>query len=123
MGSNKGESHKGQGEESREGESKRKREAKEKDKGKAKIGKTRQGTTELGIPPRKKTRDTKLTYQAMLHDDDVNTIADRVCESMIEPITAVTTVQEAMKKAIEVQLTELKSLVSHSSHVAIQTPV
>ena len=59
----------------------------------------------------------------MLHDDDVNTIEDRVYDSMTKPITTFTIVQEVMKKAIEAQLIELKSLVSHASHVAIQTPV
>ena len=87
------------------------------------VGEKRPGTTELGSLPRKKTRSTKLTYEAVLHDDDVNTIVDRFCESMTEPITAFTTMQEAMKKTIEMQLTELKSLVSHVSHVAIPTPV
>ena len=58
-----------------------------------------------------------------MHDNDVNTIVDRVCDSMTEPMTAFTTVQDAMKKAIEVQLMELKSLVSHAMHVDIQTPM
>ena len=87
------------------------------------VGEKRQGTTELGSPPRKKTRATKSTYQEVLHDDDVNTIKDKVCDSMTEPITTVRTTQEVMKKAIEAQLIELKSLVSHAPHVAIQTPV
>lgn len=34
-----------------------------------------------------------------------------------------TTTQEALKKTIEAQLTELKSLISHVPHVAIPTPV
>lgn len=59
----------------------------------------------------------------VLHDDDFNTIADKVYDSMSELITTFTTVQEVLKKTIEVQLTELKSLVSHVSHVAIPTPV
>ena len=58
-----------------------------------------------------------------MHDDDVNTIVNIVCDSMIEPIIAFTTMHEVMQKAIKVQLTELKSLVSHMPHVAIQTPV
>ena len=59
----------------------------------------------------------------MLHEDDVNTIADKFYDSMTDPIIAFKTVQDVMKKAIEAQLTELKSLVSHTPHVAIQTPM
>ena len=40
---------------------------------------------------RKKERVTKTTYQEVLHDDDVNTIADRFYDSMTEPITTFTT--------------------------------
>ena len=78
-----------------------KEKAKEKDKGKATVGDKRPSTTELGSLTRKKTRVVKLTYQAVLHDDDFNTIADRVYDSMTEPITTFTTMQEAMKKTIE----------------------
>ena len=60
------------------------------------VGEKRQGTIELGSLLRKKTRATKLIYQVVLHDDDVNTIVDRVCDSMIEPITTFTTTQEVM---------------------------
>ena len=54
------------------------------------VGEKRQGTIELGSPSRKKTRSTKMTYQAVLHDDDVNTIVDRVYDSMSKPITTFT---------------------------------
>ena len=80
---------------------KEKEKAKEKEKGKVTVGEKRLGTTELGSPKRKKTKVTKPTYKVVLHDDDVNTIAERVCDSMIEPITTFTTMQEVMKKAIE----------------------
>ena len=46
---------------------------------------------------------------------------------MLEPITTITTVQEALKQTIEAQLTELKTLVSHAPQVGtpstIQTTV
>ena len=64
-----------------------KEQAKKKNKGKATVGEKRSGTTKLGCSPRKKTRVAKSTYQVVLHDDDFNTIADRVCDSMTKPIT------------------------------------
>jgi hypothetical protein len=96
---------------------------KEKDKGKAIVGEKQSGTIELGSSLRKKASVSKLTYQAVLHDNDFNTIADRVRDSMTEPIIALTTAQDAMKKTIEVQLMDLKSLVSHAPHVVLPTPV
>ena len=77
----------------------------------------------MGSLPRKKERVAKPTYQEVLHDDDFNTIVDRFCDSMTESITTFTTTQEALKKTIEAQLTELKSLVSHAPHVSIPTPM
>ena len=59
----------------------------------------------------------------MLHDDDFNTIVDRVCDSMSKSITTFATMQEALKKMIEAQLMELKTLVSHAPQVATPTPV
>ena len=56
----------------------------------------------------------------MLHKDDFEIIADRVCDSMSEPITAFKTTQEALKQTIEAQLTKLKTLVSHAPQVATQ---
>ena len=100
-----------------------KEQAIENEKGKAKVGEKRQGTTDLGSLQKKKTRATNLIYKAVLHDNGVSTIAGKVYDSMIEPITTFTTVQEVMKKAIEAQLMELKSLVSHAMHVDIQTPM
>ena len=79
-----------------------KEQAKEKDKGKVIVGENRSGTIELGSSSRKKERVAKPTYQVVLHDDDFNTIADRVCDSVSEPITTFTTTQEALKKTIEV---------------------
>lgn len=102
---------------------KEKEKAKEKDKGKEIVGEKRSATTELGSSPRKKARVSKPTYQAVLHDDDINIMVDSVCDSMSESITTFTTVQEVLKKTIEAQLTELKSLVSHTLHVAIPTTV
>ena len=87
------------------------------------VGEKRPGTTALGSLLRKKAKATKSTYQVVLHDDDFNTITDRVYDSMTEPITTFKTEQEVMEKAFEGQLTELKCLVSHTSNVAIQTPV
>ena len=100
-----------------------KEKTKEKDKGKETVGKKRPSTTDTGSTPRKKERVTKPTYQVVLHDDDFNTIADRFCDSMSEPIIAFTILQEALNKTIKSQLIELKSLVSHVPHVAIPTLV
>lgn len=97
--------------------------AKEKDKGKATLGEKRPSMTDTRSSPRKKERVSKPTYQAVVHDDDFNTNADRVYDSISESITTFTTVQEALKNTIEVQLMKLKSLVSHALHVAIPTPV
>lgn len=77
----------------------------------------------MGSSLRKKARVAKPIYQAVLHDDEFNTIADRVFDSMTESITTFTTTQEALKKTVKAQLTQLKSLVSQASHVAIPTPV
>ena len=114
------ESQGGQGEESNE---RTKIKKKYTDKGKATIGEKQSGTIELGSSSRKKERVAKTTYQVVLHDDDFNSIMDRVYDSMTEPITTFTTTQEAMKKIIEAQLMELKSLVSHVPHVVIPTLV
>ena len=97
--------------------------AKEKYKGKATLDEKQPSTTDTGSSPRKKERLAKPTYQAILHDDDFNTIADRVCDNMSEPITTITTAQEVLKKTIEAQLMELNSLVSHAPDVAIPTSV
>ena len=70
-----------------------KEQAKEKEKGKATVVEKRQGTTELGSLSRKTTRATKPIYQAVLLDDDVNIIVERVYDSMTEPIKTFTTVQ------------------------------
>ena len=79
--------------------------------------------TDTRTLPRKKKKISKPTYQVVLNEDDFDTIADKVCDSMSEPITALKTVQEALKQTIEAQLTELKTLVSHTSHVATPTLV
>ena len=49
-----------------------------------------------------------------MHKDYFESIADRVCDSMPKLITTITTAHEALKKTIETQLTELKTLVSHA---------
>ena len=97
--------------------------AKEQDKGKATLGEKRPSTTDTGSSPRKKRKSSKPTYQAVLHDDDLETIVDRVCDNMSESITAFKTAQEALKQTIEVQLTELKTLVSHAPPVTTPAPV
>ena len=71
----------------------------------------------------KKVRVSKPTYHVVLHDDDFNTIPDKVYDSISKSITTFTTMQDGLKKTIEAQLMELKSLVSHASHVAIPTLV
>ena len=53
-----------------------------------------------------------------MHEDDFESIADRVYDTMSEPITVITTAQEALKQTIETQITELKTLVSHAPQVA-----
>jgi len=58
-----------------------------------------------------------------LHEDDFESIADRVCDSLSKPITAITTAQEALKQTIETQLMELKTLVSHAPQVATPSTV
>ena len=79
-------------------EDQEKEKAKEKDKGKETAREKRPSTSELGSSLRKKGRVAKPTYQAVLHDDDFNTIADRVYDSMSESITTFKTVQEALKQ-------------------------
>ena len=59
----------------------------------------------------------------MLHEDDFATIAERVCDTMSEPITTIRTAQEALKHTIEAQLTELKALVHHTPQVATPSTV
>ena len=87
------------------------------------LGEKRPSMTETGSSPRKKERVAKPTYQVVLHDDDFNTIAAKVCDSVSEPITTFITMQDALKKTIEAQLMKLKSFVSHAPHVAIPTLV
>ena len=59
-----------------------KEKAKEKDKGKAAVGEKKLGTIETRSPPRKKSRLTKPTYQAVFHDEDFNTLTNKVCDNM-----------------------------------------
>ena len=94
-----------------------KEEVKENDKGKPRIGEKRPSTTDIGSSPRKKRKSSKPTYHAVLHEDNFESIADRVCDTMSEPITTITTIQEALKHTIEAQLTELKALVRHTPQV------
>ena len=75
--------------------------AKEKDKGKATLGEKWPNMTDTRTLPRKKKKISKPTYQVVLNEDDFDTIADKVCDSMSEPITALKTVQEALKQTIE----------------------
>ena len=70
--------------------------------------------TNMGSSPRKKRKSSRPTFQAVLHEDDFESIADRVYDTMSEPITTITTAQEVLKQTIETQLTELKTLVSHA---------
>lgn len=74
---------------------------KDKDKGKEIVGEKRLATTELESSLRKKARVSKSTYQVVLHNDDFNTITDRVHDSMSKSITTFTTAQEVLKKTIE----------------------
>ena len=90
----------------------------ETDKRKASIGEKFPSTTDTGSSPRKKRKGSKPTYHTILHDDDFENIADRVCDSMSRPITMIKTMQEALEQTIETQLTELKTLVSHTPQVA-----
>ena len=56
-----------------------------------------------------------------MHEDNFKSIADRVYDTMLEPITAITTAKEVLKQTIETQLTELKMLMSHAPQVAISS--
>ena len=68
--------------------------------------------------PRKKRKSSKPTYQAVLHDDDLETIVDRVYDTISALITTITIAQEALKQTIETHITKLKTLVSHAQQVA-----
>ena len=92
---------KGKGQEQKIALEKDKEEVKEEDKRKATTGEKWQSTTDTGSSPRKKRRSSKPTYHAVLHKDDFESIADKVCDSMSKPITAITTTQEVLKYTIE----------------------
>jgi len=122
-GSSKGkekekETGKDKGKEQENDLAKDKEEAKEKDEGKATISEKQPSMTDIGNLPRKKRKSSRPTYQAVLNEDDFTTIADKVYDSMTEPITTFTSTQEALKQSIEAQLTELKTLVHHAPQVA-----
>ena len=96
------------GKEKEKKESKRKEEKTmlEKDKeeterSKASIGKKRPSTVDTGSSPRKKRESSKLTLQIVLHEDNIESIEDRVYGTMLESITSITTAQEALKQTIE----------------------
>jgi hypothetical protein len=92
---------KGKGKEQEE----EKQKEKEKGKGKENVPKTQQekakettlvskkrpSTTDIGTSPRKKRKTSKPTYYIVLNDNDLENIADRVCNSMSRPITTITT--------------------------------
>ena len=67
------------------------------DKSKASIGEKRPSTTNTGSSLRNKRKSSKLKYQVVLHDDDFETIVDRVYDTISTPITTITTAQEALK--------------------------
>lgn len=123
MGYKRRESQGRQGEESREREGIRERAIQRQGQRKSDTRRKATKHDKHGNLSKEEGKSFQPTYQTMLHDDDFNTIADRVYDSMSELITAFTTTQEALKKTIETQLTELKSLVSHTPHVTIPTPV
>ena len=100
-----------------------KEKAKQKDKGKVTLGEKKPSMTYTRNLLRKKTKISKPTYQAVLHNDDFDTIADKVCDNMFELITTFKTMQQALKQMIEAELTEMKTLVSHELHMATPTPI
>ena len=61
--------------------------AKEKDKGKETLGKKRPSMMDIGNSLTKKRKSSKPTYIAVLHDDDLDTIVEKVCDNMFELIT------------------------------------
>ena len=71
--------------------------AKEQDKGKATLDLNRPSMTDTGSSPWKKRKSSKPTYQAVLHDNDLETILDRVRDNMAKPITIFKTAQEVLK--------------------------
>lgn len=72
----------------------------------------------MGSLPRKKGKCSKPTYQAVLHDNVLETIVNRVFDTISALITTITTAQEALKQTIETQIIELKTLVSHAPQMA-----
>ena len=74
----KKEKEKDKGKEKENESVKDKEEAKEKDKGKATISEKRPSTTDTGNSLRKKRKSSKPTYHAVLHEDDFESIADKV---------------------------------------------
>ena len=81
-------------------------------KSKTSIGEKQPRTTDTGSSPRKKQKSSRPTFQEVLHEHDFESIADRVYDTMSESITTITTAQEVLKKTIETQFTELKTLMS-----------
>ena len=45
----------------------------------------------MGSLSRKKRKSSKPTHQEVLHDDDLETIVDRVYDTISAPITTITT--------------------------------
>lgn len=86
----------------------------ETDKSKTSIGEKQPRTTDTGSSPRMKKKSSKPTFQTVLQEEDFEGIADRVYGTMSESLTVITTVPEALKQTIETQLTELKTLMSHT---------
>ena len=81
------------------------------------VGEKRPRQTNTGSSPRKKMKSSRPTYQAVLHEDYFESIADKVYNTISELITTITTTQEALKQTIETQLMELRMLVSHAPQV------
>ena len=78
---------------------------------------------DTGNLPRKKRKSFEPTYQAVLHNDDLETIVDKVYDNMVKPITAFKTMKEVLKQMMDVQLMELKILVSHAPQATTPAPV
>ena len=94
------------------------KDTKQTERSKTSIGEKRPHTTDTRSSPRTKRKSSILTFHMVLMENDFEGIADRVYGIMTKPLTAITTVQEVLKKTIEIELTELKMLMSHTSQVA-----
>ena len=105
---------------------------KDKDKGKEKVGEKKEkehageknkASQEDQLPhKRRKSKSHKPTSDVQLGMDNYDNITTQVQESLEPPMTMLVTSETTMKRALDMQIAELRSIVERGSQLTTQEP-